>query len=84
MKGPSFFILCFMSLLLMGCFAKKKRSYAKGADRNSATPFTFNSAEDYIATFAPIAIEEMEQYGIPASITLAQGLLEVGRQQPLS
>jgi flagellum-specific peptidoglycan hydrolase FlgJ len=90
MKGPSFFILCFMSLLLMGCFAKKKRSYAKGAARNSerstrekngqdsATPFTFNSAEDYIATFAPIAIEEMEQYGIPASITLAQGLLESG------
>jgi len=90
MKRPSFFILCFMSLLLTGCFANKKRSYAKGASRNSersgrekngqdtAAQFTFNSAEDYIATFAPIAIEEMEQYGIPASITLAQGLLESG------
>ncbi len=30
----------------------------------------------YIETFAPIAIAEMEAHGIPASITLAQGLLE--------
>lgn len=32
--------------------------------------------KDYIRAYAPIAIQEMEQYGIPASITLAQGLLE--------
>lgn len=32
----------------------------------------------YIKTYAPIAKEEMEKYGIPASITLAQGLLESG------
>ncbi len=32
--------------------------------------------DDYIATFAPIAIKEMKKYGIPASVTLAQGLLE--------
>jgi flagellum-specific peptidoglycan hydrolase FlgJ len=42
------------------------------------TTYTFNSAEEYIRTFAPIALEEMEAYGIPASITLAQGLLESG------
>ncbi len=30
----------------------------------------------YIEKYAPIAIEEMELYGIPASITLAQGLVE--------
>lgn len=30
----------------------------------------------YIKRFAPIAIREMKAYGIPASITLAQGLLE--------
>ncbi len=30
----------------------------------------------YIRTYAPIAVEEMERSGIPASITLAQGLLE--------
>ena len=50
---------------------------------NSSSPesFVFESAQDYINTFAPIAIEEMEKYGIPASITLAQGLLESGAGQ---
>jgi len=32
----------------------------------------------YIATFGRDAVEEMEKYNIPASITLAQGLLESG------
>lgn len=32
----------------------------------------------YIATYAPIAQEEMALYKIPASITLAQGILESG------
>ncbi len=30
----------------------------------------------YIRRFAPVAIQEMQEFGIPASITLAQGLLE--------
>ena len=34
--------------------------------------------EKYLSEFAPIAIEEMKKYKIPASITLAQGLLESG------
>ncbi len=40
--------------------------------------FKFNSAEEYINTFSEIAQIEMLAYGIPASITLAQGLLESG------
>ena len=46
----------------------------------AVTPFTViaDIYEDYIALYSPIAIEEMEEYGIPASITLAQGLLESG------
>lgn len=32
----------------------------------------------YIATYAPVAQEEMSLYKIPASITLAQGILESG------
>jgi flagellum-specific peptidoglycan hydrolase FlgJ len=32
--------------------------------------------EKYIKRFTPIAIQEQTKYGIPASITLAQGLLE--------
>jgi flagellum-specific peptidoglycan hydrolase FlgJ len=33
----------------------------------------------YIRTYAPIAVNEMHEYKIPASITLAQGILESGR-----
>lgn len=31
---------------------------------------------DYIDRYAPMAVKQMERHGIPASITLAQGLLE--------
>ena len=33
----------------------------------------------YIREYAPIAVNEMHQYKIPASITLAQGILESGK-----
>lgn len=33
---------------------------------------------DYINTYKDIAVKKMHEYGIPASITLAQGLLESG------
>lgn len=36
------------------------------------------TAEEYIALYKDIAIREMRDYRIPASITLAQGLLESG------
>ena len=97
MRLKSFLGLVCIALLLSGCFAKKKRSYAQskkayekssrqgvqpnkslGENTDGFTTYTFNSAEEYIRTFAPIALEEMEAYGIPASITLAQGLLESG------
>lgn len=31
---------------------------------------------DYIARYAPMAVEQQQKHGVPASITLAQGLLE--------
>lgn len=37
--------------------------------------------DQYIQKFASYAVEEMEKYKIPASITLAQGLLETGGGQ---
>ena len=37
-----------------------------------------NKTEVYISNFKDIAIAEMNQFGIPASITLAQGILESG------
>ena len=44
------------------------------------TPILSNDQkiDKYLSKFAPIAIEEMKKYKIPASITLAQGLLESG------
>ena len=36
------------------------------------------TSEDYIWKYHKIAIDEMHAYGIPASITLAQGILESG------
>lgn len=42
---------------------------------------TWATEEQYIQRFAPYAVEEMEKYKIPASITLAQGLLETGGGQ---
>ena len=37
----------------------------------AATPY-----DDYIETYSALAIEQQEEFGIPASITLAQGILE--------
>ena len=42
---------------------------------------TWKNDEQYIQRFAAYAVEEMEKYKIPASITLAQGLLETGGGQ---
>jgi hypothetical protein len=38
--------------------------------------FATNSPEQYIALYKNDAIKEMKEYGVPASITLAQGMLE--------
>ena len=37
-----------------------------------------NNTELYIAKYSSVAIDEMNRYNIPASITLAQGILESG------
>lgn len=36
------------------------------------------SVEDYIESWKYVAVKQMEEHGIPASITLAQGILESG------
>lgn len=43
-----------------------------------STSYTSTSGQEYIERYKAIAIEEMEKYGIPASIKLAQALLESG------
>lgn len=44
-------------------------------------PRNLSQTESYIYQFANIAKEEMQMFGIPASITLAQGILESGNGQ---
>ena len=44
----------------------------------SILSFSQNKTLDYIDKYNSLAIEEMKKYKIPASITLAQGLLESG------
>ncbi len=47
--------------------------------KNPAIEGTYrDKVHRYITVYADIAMEEMQQYGIPASITLAQGVLESG------
>ena len=36
----------------------------------------FEQIQNYISIYNSIAVSEMEEYGIPASITIAQGILE--------
>jgi flagellum-specific peptidoglycan hydrolase FlgJ len=54
---------------------------AKTAQNNNPAPATTGQLTDemvstYVAHFAPVAVAEAEKYGIPASISLAQGLIE--------
>ncbi len=46
-----------------------------------ASPAEKSPQEKYIEKYAPLAVSEMYRSGVPASITLAQGLLESGNGQ---
>src|SRR3546814_726332 len=47
-------------------------------DNTARTPSRSLDTEEYIRIYSSLAIEEMQRSGIPASITLAQGILESG------
>ena len=55
--------------------AKTENSKEVTSPANTRKP---SSTETYIVTYADVAIDEMQRYNIPASITLAQGILESG------
>ncbi|MFT3886464.1 MAG: glucosaminidase domain-containing protein [Flavobacteriales bacterium] len=54
--------------LSLCCFA--------GAQAGAQPPGRNTSPEEYIALWKEVAVKKMTEHGIPASITLAQGLLE--------
>jgi uncharacterized FlgJ-related protein len=72
--------------------AEQRRTFLSGSSSGSAQKTAFSifndaapvgvdelaeaQARDYIERFAPVAIAEMKRFGIPASISLAQGLVE--------
>ena len=55
---------------------KKPKTKKNEAAPVSATELLREQSLDYVQRFSKIAIGEMQQYGIPASISLAQGLIE--------
>ena len=84
-------VLILIGFVLSSCGARKRPNQKdKGGGKISIpnseiseTPSTvikpsYNTTEQYIAFFKAEAIHEMKLYGIPASITLAQGILESG------
>ncbi len=56
----------------------RPNSSASSSSSSSSNKGTSTSGLDYIERYKGIAIEEMNKYGIPASIKLAQALLESG------
>ena len=58
--------------------AKPKGDTSMPEDSGKFVKFRIETIDKYIDTFSEIAQLEMKAYGIPASITLAQGLLESG------
>lgn len=71
-------------IFLSACATKKKiyqkenKKIEKIADRKSDGNYISYNTASYIARFKNIAVTEMNKFGIPASITLAQALLESG------
>jgi len=59
-----------LSFVLNRDLAHKKGVSPKIVDKK------LNNCQQYVERFAQVAIAEQERFGIPASITLAQGLLE--------
>ena len=63
------------AMMLTGCITTRNSSpVIIESDISNAK----DDYERYVLTYYPLAIEQMNRYGIPASITLAQGLLESG------
>ena len=78
------FILVPLIMIFSSCASKKKvfqkenKQVEKAAEKRTDGNFPIYTTPSYILKFKTIAITEMNKYGIPASITLAQALLESG------
>ncbi len=67
-----------LAVLISGCGASRQASTA-APERVFAEPAAGDSPQSrYISAYSQIAVEERRRSGVPASITLAQGMLESG------
>ncbi len=64
------FSIIFLTTLVLGFFSCKAYRPLVSATRSTL------SEQDYIDTYKDLAISEMSRTGVPASITLAQGMIE--------
>lgn len=77
-------ITLILAIAILFFSACKSRQYSRNnkqiekAENKENPNFTTYTPLTYIDSFKAVAIEEMNAYGIPASITLAQGILESG------
>jgi LysM repeat protein len=75
------FVLALAIVFFSACKTKKYSRNNKQIEKaaNKANPdIKSYTTLNYIDSFKDVAIEEMNKYGIPASITLAQGIIESG------
>jgi LysM repeat protein len=87
-KSTSLLLLFFGALYFSSCSvhnglisnrdARRNNQEIQKANGDAIASYTSYTSLSYIDRFKTIAIQEMNLYGIPASITLAQGLFESG------
>ncbi|MGM9476432.1 glucosaminidase domain-containing protein [Pedobacter sp. GSP4] len=71
-------ILFFLSSCASRKFSKNNKQIEKEANKANNNSYKSYNTLSYIDEFKGVAVEEMNANGIPASITLAQGILESG------
>jgi LysM repeat protein len=80
-KNKSLFLLVLVVAFASACktkqYSRNNKQIEKDAKKDNPSPISYTTLS-YIDAFKTIAIAEMNKYGIPASITLAQGILESG------
>ncbi|RZK41534.1 MAG: LysM peptidoglycan-binding domain-containing protein [Pedobacter sp.] len=80
MKRPILLLLV-ATTVIVSCksrqYSRNNKQIEKEAVKQNPNPSTYTTLT-YIDTFKEVAIEEMNAFGIPASITLAQGIIESG------
>jgi len=69
-------LLLLSLLVLSSCHHSRKLARRRAAEQAAKTRAKTYSAAEYIEMYEGIAVHNMHKYGIPASIILAQGILE--------